>query len=304
MTIATDSAEPLPTPLAPRQVWGAIAITITVIVWAGFALSIRAIGASPLSTADAALCRFAIPAFLLLTFLPSRWQAIRRVAPRDVAMVLAGGGLPFFWIAAAGGAETSAAHVGALIAGTVPVSLALLYSLFAGVRPTRRRWQGMAIIALGVALLLLAQPHVAGGNIWRGAALLLGASLLWATYTIGLRRTGLDAIGCTLLLAVPSSLALLLLVVTSAVPTHLGQFGLSEALPFIAVQGLGSGIVASLAYPVAIARLGAARSAVIGSLAPALASIAAVPLLGEAMTVTVALGVAAITIGVILGNRS
>jgi drug/metabolite transporter (DMT)-like permease len=63
-------------------------------------------------------------------------------------------------------------------------------------------------------------------------------------------------------------------------------------------------MIASMTYAVAIARLGPARSAVFGSLAPALATLGAVPLLGEALTLPIAAGVAVITLGVILSNRS
>lgn len=306
MSIATLKEDELP-PLKPVKsdlVLGYLAIAVAVTVWAGFALSIRAIGASPLATADVALIRFGIPTLLLLPMLPSRWRALCSIHWSDALMVLAGAGLPFFWIAAAGGAQTSAAHVGALIAGTVPVSVAILGYLLNRTRISPRQRSGLIVIVLGVIVLVAAHSQSSHGNIWQGAALLLTGSLLWAAYTIGLRRTGLDAVGCTLLLTLPSFLALLGLLSAGAVTTHLGQFGWAEALPFLLVQGLGVGVVASLTYAAAISRLGPTRSAVIGSLAPALATIGAVPLLGEALTPVIGLGVAAITVGVILANRS
>jgi drug/metabolite transporter (DMT)-like permease len=88
------------------------------------------------------------------------------------------------------------------------------------------------------------------------------------------------------------------------VATHIGQFSLAEAAPFLLVQGLGVGVVASLAYALAISRLGPARSAAIGALAPALACLLAVLLLGEQLTVAIVVGVVAITVGVIRANRS
>ncbi|HXV23172.1 MAG TPA: DMT family transporter [Alphaproteobacteria bacterium] len=304
MTAATKpDADPL-RPMASSNLIGYAAIAVAVTIWAGFALSIRAIGASALATADVALIRFGVPAFLLCAFLPSRWRTLLKVRPTDALMVLAGAGLPFFWIAAAGGAETSAAHVGALIAGTVPVSVALLAYALNGTRASPGQLRGLAVIVFGVIALVAAQSHAGHGSIWKGAALLLTASVLWGAYTIGLRRTGLDAIGCTLLLTLPSFMVLMALFAGGAVKSHLGQFTLAEAMPFLLIQGLGVGVVASLTYAAAIARLGPSRSAAIGSLAPALASIGAVPLLGEALPTAVALGVGAITVGVILANRT
>lgn len=73
---------------------GYAAMVLTVLIWAGFALSIRAIGASPLAPADVALIRFGLPTLLLLPFLPSRWPMLRRVKPLSALMVLVGGGVP------------------------------------------------------------------------------------------------------------------------------------------------------------------------------------------------------------------
>jgi drug/metabolite transporter (DMT)-like permease len=280
------------------------AIVVVVAIWAGFALSIRAIGASPLAPADVALIRFGLPAILLLPFLPSRLAALRRVRAGDAAMVVAGAGLPFFFIATAGGAATSATHVGALIAGTSPLSVAILGRALEGRRIGAARWRAIAIILAGVAALVLPQAGVSPMAMTTGTGLLLLASLLWGSYTLGLRRTGLDAIGCTLLLSLPSLAFLVIAILTGAVETHIGQFSLAQAAPFLLVQGLGVGVVASLAYAFAIARLGPARSAVIGSLAPALACLLAVPLLGEELTPAILIGVAAITAGVVRANRS
>jgi len=291
-------------PSASGNLAGYAAIAVAVAIWAGFALSIRAMGASGLTTADVALIRYGMPALLLCPFIPSRWAMLRKVRLSDALMVFAGAGLPFFWIAAAGGAATSTAHVSALIAGTVPVSVALVTFLLTGARVPVRRMGGLAVIVLGVVALAFAQPQTGHGDIGRGVAMLLAASLLWGAYTVGLRRTGLDAIGCTLLVTLPSFVILAGLFAFGLVTTHFGRFSLGEAMPFVLVQGLGVGIVSTLSYAMAITRLGPARSAVIGSLAPVLATLGAVPLLGEALTPVVTAGVCAITLGVVLANRA
>lgn len=300
---AVQALPPIVQPV-PRDLAGYGAIALVVLIWAGFALSIRAMGASPLATADVALIRFGIPSLALCIFLPSRWRSLGAIRSSDGLMILAGAGLPFFWLAALGGAQSSAAHVGALIAGTAPLSVALLSRLVGGPKISPSRLVGLAVIAIGAFALVAGKETGGPGNIVLGAAFLLGASLLWGGYTLALRRTALDTIGCALLLSIPSLVVLLLLIGFGAVPSHLGHFSLGDAMPFILVQGLGSGIIASLAYGFAIARLGASRSAQIGALAPVLTSLAAVPLLDETLTPLLALGVVAITAGVIVTNRT
>jgi drug/metabolite transporter (DMT)-like permease len=165
----------------PHGAAGYAAIVVVVAIWAGFALSIRAIGASPLAPADVALIRFGLPAILLLPFLPSRLAALRRIRTADAAMVLAGAGLPFFFIATAGGAATSATHVGALIAGTAPLSVAILSRALEGRGIGAARWRAIGIILAGIAALVLPQASVSPQAMMRGAGLLLLASLFWGS---------------------------------------------------------------------------------------------------------------------------
>ncbi|WP_424987056.1 DMT family transporter [Microbulbifer sp. S227A] len=283
-----------------RQRLGYLAATVTVLIWAGFALSIRGIGQSPLLPADVALLRFGVPALLLLPFLPSRLGQLRRLNSTAAAFILIGAGLPFFFLATLGGLRSSSAHVGALIAGTVPVSVAVLGLLLLGHRIGKRTLPALAMIVLGVVALTWAAPAGDRGNLQQGVLLLLCASLLWAVYTLGLRTAALDPIACALLLSIPSFLVLALLCATGLMQTTLLAQPLQEIAPFAVIQGLGVGVIASLAYAFAIQSIGAQQTAIFGSLAPALTTALAVPLFGETITPTLGLGVSAITCGVLL----
>ncbi|GGR93682.1 DMT family transporter [Deinococcus sedimenti] len=279
--------------------WAALAVTV--LIWAAFALTIRAIGHSPLTPGDVALIRFLIPAALLLPLLPSRLPALRRVPVHAALMIMAGAGLPFFLIAAAGGASTSAAHVSALVAGTTPLSVVLLGFLLFRDRVRAAQWPGLGLILLGILLLVLGLGAT-GISPATGTALLLAASLLWGGYTLGLRRAALDPLAAAMLVTYPSLLVLAPLLLSGTLPSHLTQVPGPSLLPFIAVQGLGVGVVASLTYPYALKHLGALRCATVGALAPVLATLLALPLLGEQPTLTSAIGVAIITAGVLAFN--
>jgi drug/metabolite transporter (DMT)-like permease len=288
---------------ATSRLAGWVAIAVAVTIWAGFALSIRAIGVSALAPADVALIRFGLPVLILAPWLASRLPALRRVRPLDAALVALGAGLPFFFTASWGGGLTSAAHVGALIAGTTPLSVALLAFLIDRTALSHARGRALALILGGVALLVAGQGALDGAALG-GAGLLLGASLMWGAYTLGLRRAGLDPIGCTLLLCLPSLAALGAMIATGTVETRIMTVPFTEILPFLVVQGLGVGVLASLAYAAAIARLGPATCAAVGSLAPALAALGAVPLLGESLTPMIFAGIVIVTLGVFRAARS
>lgn len=282
---------------------GWAALLLTLLTWAGFSLSIRAIGASALTPGDVALLRFSVPALLMLPFLPSRLPALRRLAPRHGLMIGCGAGLPFFLVAAAGGRWTSAAHVSALVAGTTPLSFALLGWLLWREPVSAARRLGLAVIALGVVLLVAG----VGGLHWSalgGAGLLLLASLLWGLYTHGLRKSGLDPLACVMLVSYPSLAALLVLLLSGLLDSHLAAIAPREALPFLLVQGLGAGLVSTLGYSLAIRLLGPAVCATVGALAPVLAALLAIPLLGEWPSALALGGVVVVTAGVIFCGRS
>jgi drug/metabolite transporter (DMT)-like permease len=305
MTAIAHSLPTLPSGAASiRSQWlGWVALLLTLLVWAGFSLSIRFIGQSVLTPGDVALIRFLVPGLVLLPFLPSRLAALRRLSLAHWLMMGIGAGLPFFLLAAAGGRLTSAAHVSALVAGTTPVSFALLGWALWRQPLGRTRAYGLAGIVAGVALLLagLGGLH---SSLLGGAVLLLGASLLWGLYTHGLRNAGLDPLACVMVVTYPSLCVLLPLLVTGVLDSHVLQAAPNQLLLFLLVQGLGVGLLSTLGYALAIRLLGPMRCATVGALAPVLVTLLAIPLLGEQPGWLACCGVLAVTAGVLFSSLS
>lgn len=300
--ISSNTALPV-TAVSSKRLLGYLAITLAVTIWAAFAISMRAIHQSGLTSADVALIRFLVPALLLLPLLPSRWAALRTLRLRDVLMVTAGAGLPFFLLASAGARLSSAAYVSALIAGTAPLFVALLSRTFLRQSISRTRGFGLLVIIAGVIALVAAQGSVGFHQI-SGITLLLTASLCWAIYSIGLRRVRVDPVGCAMLVTLPSVPVIGVLMITGVLSSNLANANVQDILYFAAVQGVGVGIVSTVVYALATQCLGAQRCTTIGALAPVLAAIMAVPLLGETLALPAILGILTISAGVALANRS
>ncbi|MBT2403244.1 DMT family transporter [Streptomyces sp. ISL-87] len=280
-----------------------LALLVTVTIWAAFALSARALSASSLLPADAALLRFGVPVLVLA---PALWRRRRRIAAvplATAAKIICGAGVPFFLAAMYGGSLTSAAFVGSIVPGMVPLFVSAL--MVAGGRGAPRGTQtvGLALIAAGVVALVWRYVAALDTDVLAGAGILLVASGLWALYTVGLREVDLDPVGSIGLLCLPSFAVMALLVLTGILPTGLASAAGSDIALFLVVQGLGVGLCAGLLYAFAIRRLGAERSSVIGSLSPVAVVLLAVPLLDESPTLTVLIGVPLITAGVVLANR-
>ena len=297
------SASPLSIAAPPRPWVGWLTMGLTLVIWASFSLSIRAIGSSSLAPTDVALIRFLVPALALAPFLPSRFAALRALPVKCWVMVACGAGLPFFLIASLGGKFTSAAHVSALIAGTTPVSFALIGWLLWREPVSPARIRRLALILAGVALMVWGfgaqSPHA-----MVGAGVLLLASLLWGIYTHGLRLAGLDPLSGVMVVTYPSVVALAALVGSGLVESRLAAAPVNELLMFAAVQGVGVGLFSTLLYGMSIRLLGAAKCAMVGALAPVLATLLAIPLLGESPTALTAFGVMVVSLGVVLAVRA
>ncbi|MFJ7207054.1 EamA family transporter [Streptomyces sp. NPDC098789] len=285
------------------QTVGMAALVVTVAIWAAFALSARALSASSLLPADAALLRFGVPLLLLA---PALWRRRRRIAavrPGPAVKIVCGAGVPFFLAAMHGGSLTSAAFVGSIVPGMVPLFVTALMVARGHRAPRGAQAAGLALIAVGVAVLVWRYVVPVDTDVMEGAGTLLVASGLWALYTVGLKEVDLDPVGSIGLLCLPSFVIIAVLVLTGALPTGLAHAAGSDIALFFVVQGLGVGLCAGLLYAFAIRRLGAERSAVMGSLSPVAVVLLAVPVLGESPTAAVLVGVPLITTGVVLANR-
>ncbi|MEV6400675.1 DMT family transporter [Streptomyces sp. NPDC051907] len=280
-----------------------LALALTVTIWAAFALSARALSASSLLPADAALLRFGVP---LVVLAPALWRRRRRIAavrPAAALKIICGAGVPFFLAAMYGGSLTSAAFVGSIVPGMVPLFVSALMVAKGHTAPRGTQTAGLALIAVGVLVLVWRHLLPLDRDVLTGSGVLLVASGLWALYTVGLREVDLDPVGSIGLLCLPSFAVIALLAATGLLPTGIAHAAGGDIALFLVVQGLGVGLCAGLLYAFAIRRLGAERSSVVGSLSPVAVVLLAMPLLDESPTLAVLIGVPLITSGVVLANR-
>ncbi|MCY9784087.1 DMT family transporter [Nocardiopsis sp. EMB25] len=288
--------------LSSRAV-GMLALLLTVTIWAGFALSARALGDSTLSPADAALLRFGVPLVVLAPALWRRRHRLAAVRPGPAAKIICGAGVPFFLAAMYGGSLTSAAFVGAIVPGMVPLFVSALMVAGGGSAPRGTQPVGLALIVAGAAALVWRHTAELDADVLLGSGTLLVASGLWALYTVGLREVDLDPVGSIGLLCLPSFAVVGLLALTGVLPTGLARAAVADLALFLVVQGLGVGLCAGLLYAFAIRRLGPQTSSVVGSLSPVVVVLLAIPLLDESPTLSVLVGVPLIATGVVLANR-
>lgn len=286
----------------PSLLPGYLAALATVVIWAGFILVSRLGGKSALSSWDIVALRLGTASLILL---PLSLQIDRRVwrDPKLWALSLIGG-LLFLVLAYAGFKFAPAAHGAILMPGMQPFLVTLLAWLLMGAIPSRQRLWGLLPIALGVVCVAVPQfmnAH-AGASTLLGDALLLGASVAWAAYSVLVKKWAYDPWLLTRVVALGSA-ALFLPVYFLALPRHLDQVPLSMLLLQGLYQGIGPTIVAMVLFLRAVSILGAERTGALVALVPVMAGLGAVPLLDEPLTGWLVAGLVLVSGGALLSAR-
>lgn len=282
-----------------RNLTGFLAMSVVVVIWASFALTIRAAGSSSLSSGDVAFLRFVVPSLLLLPVLPRTFKAMRSQKWYWTVLILVGGGFPFLMLVQFGGVLTSAALVGTIPPGTIPIFITVL-GAFMGTRFNSLRWLGVALIAAGVVMATLGST----GADPVGVSLLLAAGGIWSLYVFGVSRTTYRPLDIAVLLSVPSALMVLGSWASGAlsITVFTGAAAMSDVVFYAVVQGVVIGILSTLLYSYAIGAIGTGRASLMGTASPVLSTVVAIPLLGESPSVATLICLVLVSAGAITAN--
>jgi drug/metabolite transporter (DMT)-like permease len=281
---------------------GVAAALVTVTIWAAWIVATRYAVIGSLTPESVGLLRFGVAAAVLA---PVLWR--NGVLPRErgnlwlLMLCVLGAGAPFFLIVATGMRFAPAADIAPLLPGTMPLFTALLAAWLDRDRITGLRWIGYALIVLGDLAIAGSDLFHLGSGAWRGHALIVLGAFLWAVYTVAFRRSRIGAIEAAALIAFWSALILLPLGLAGLVDGVRSGNGLEILLQGV-LQGVVTGVIALTCYGIAVARLGAARAAAFAALAPALAAVLAVPVLGETPSLYTVIGLIVTSLGVVLAS--
>lgn len=283
------------------QTIGYLAAAGTVVIWTGFILISRLGGKSALTGHDILALRLGVAALLLLPFA----GGLPRGAWRDARLWTLGmlGGLLYGVFVYAGFKLVPAAHGGILLPGMQPFLVAAVAWLLTRQRMPRERAFGLAFIALGVACA--AQSYLGGAwsaAMLAGDALILASALAWAFYGVLVKRWGFHPWLLTRFVAFSSALVYLP-VYLLWLPKHLDAVPTSTLVLQGLYQGFGATIVAMLLFLKAVEQLGAEWVGALIALVPVLAGVAAAPLLGEALTGWLLVGLVCVSLGAFVAAR-
>ena len=283
---------------------GYVLAAVTVSLWAGFMIVSRIGGNSVLTPFDTTALRIGTAAIVL-----APWWLPRLIRPhtRLLTIFQAGtfaslAGLSYPLLAYGGFSMAPASHGAVLISGLLPFFTTLFAKLLLGERPSRVRLIGLTLIASGVATLFVGNFLAAqvDARTITGDLMFVTASAVWSLFGILLKRWQVRAFEVTLAVVCIGTLAYL--------PTYvlfLPKNIQAAPLEQIALQSLFQGVlvvcIAIWTYTKATELIGASKMAVILSCVPATGALLAIPILGEELTSTAALGVVLTTMGALIG---
>ena len=298
--VPAAAAAPSPAPPLRDRLIGYGCALLAVSIWGGWIVSTRHAVHGHLPPLTIGWLRFIVPAIILAP----AWLTIGLWPKRGfIPFVLCfmGAGAFFFLVVANAMRFVPAADVGPLLPGTMPLIVAVISVVAFREKLGTARALGFACIALGVLTLGGRGQLYPEDGAWRGHVLLVTGATLWSGYTLAFRRTGMKPTQIVGLIGLWSTIILTPFGLPGVIAAvEAGYAG--EVLVQLVMQGLLSGVVALVAFGIAIERLGSSRAAAFTGLVPALAALLAIPVLGEHPDVAAIIGVVGTGIGVALAS--
>ncbi|MBY0337384.1 MAG: DMT family transporter [Acetobacteraceae bacterium] len=262
-----------------------------------FTLASRLAYGDSLAPQDLVAIRFATSGLLLLPFAIARRG--RSLLSAESLLLAAAGGIGFAIPAFAGLAIVPASHAGALLHGALPLFTFAIGLAIGGTAADPRRAIGAGLVAVTLAAIVWDSVDSRGGQQLGGAALILSASAIWSGFGLLAARLRLDPIVTAATVSVWSA-TLYLPAYLLALEPQLHRAAPQAVLMQVAVQGVMVGTISVFVYSWVVLRLGAVGAAVSTALVPSATALAAIPVLSEHPTTTLAVALVLLAGGSLL----
>jgi drug/metabolite transporter (DMT)-like permease len=280
---------------------GLIAAFFTICIWTGFILVSRYGGKGVLTGWDVTALRFGVGALIALIFLPRV-----TLPPYKVILLFSMfGGIGYSVVVYAGFRMAPAAHAAVLLPGALPFATAVIAWLWLRQKPSPSQRIALMLVFIGITLTAADTfshgAHLTGTQML-GDLLFLCGSSSWAVFTLLLRRYPMEPLTAAVTTTLGSAI-FYLPVWWLFLPSTLNQAPLAEITIQAAYQGVLVVFVAMMLYTFAARRLGAQTVTLLMAIVPGVSALAAVPVLGEPLSLLTLAGLGAVTMGAVLGAR-
>ena len=279
------------------MIGSALAMT-TMTIWAGWNVASRMGVTEALSAYDIVFVRFVLAGILALPLFIRFLPRFKQIPLPFLLIMIAGSGAPYVLLASIGFEDAPASH-GALIPGSMLLSVAILSHIWFKESFNWLRISGYTLIAVTVIYRLISHSDGLAYLIADGWFLLAG--LFWACYTVVNKYTAIQPLEALALVAVGSMIGFCIPYLAMNY-SHIPDLPLVPTLKQALYQGIVVSFVAFACYNKAIVLIGASRASAFAAAIPILTVLIAMPVLGEMPTTSDWWFVGLLSVGVLLST--
>jgi drug/metabolite transporter (DMT)-like permease len=272
----------LPEPTTSEYMRGMLYAVAAVTMWTTWIVAVRLGIRTSITPWDITAIRFGVAGLILLPYLLKKGLAVHRLGWLGLAAILMGGA-PTVLVSYGGLVFAPAAHAASLFTALIPLYVAILAAVVLGEAFNAAKQIGLALVVIGVLGIVWGMGATIGSRQNFGNAMFISAGLLFAGYTVAMRKARLDGLHAAAIAAVVS--------LVTYVPVYAIVFGshlFSAPWPDLVLQAFVHGIlcVSLILWGRAISLLGASNGSAFAALAPAITAMLGIPVLGELPTTT------------------
>ena len=183
---------PVPKPTMSEYIRGSLYGLGAVGIWASWIVAARLGIKTTLTPFDITAIRFSVAGVVLLPYLLKQGLAIDRLGWTGLAAIMLGGGAPVVLISYGGLVFAPAAHAASLFTALIPLYVAILAAVVLGEPFTVAKWIGLALVVAGALGIVWGAGGTIGTRDNIGDAMFISAGLLFAGYTVAMRKARLD----------------------------------------------------------------------------------------------------------------
>lgn len=274
---------------------GYLYMMITMCIWGGFTLTARLSALWQISAWDIVALRFSLAFLILMPILIYRKEMafLMKKEPFILAMV---GGVLYCLIAYSAFHYAPTAHAAIFLNGCIPICTAIMAYFLLKQGFDKHTWFSLFIMLSVLSVMSVLMYQETGIPFGFGDGLFFIAALLWAVFTVLLRKYQLTAWQAMTGVAIWSAV-IYVPIYLLFLPKNLSVPEPQHLLFQTIFHGVFVVIIATLTYVEAIKRVGAFKAGSITNLAPFIAAILAVPLLNEPLSVAMLFGLAGMAVG-------
>ena len=270
------------------------------LIWATYLVFAKMGTTSGLAPQDFVLLRFGTAASIMLPWLLRNDPlTLTGVGWRRATILTLLAGPPFILLTTAGYGFAPLAHGAVIQPSTITLGSMLAAAVLLKERLTRDKLIGVGLIVTGLAVIASHADAMGGGMVWIGDLLFIAAGLSWTGFTILIKRWQLGA------LAVTAAVSIVSAIITVPAMLIWGDLARIAALPVgslvtqVIVQGALSGVLAVIAFNVAVRHLGAAKAGLFPAITPAVTLVIGIVVTGAMPSAAEWTGAALATLGLV-----